>query len=449
MKKYVQEATDINIWKSIQQNLFDRSEDIKSFIEGLDLIEGNAFISLDAKWGEGKTFFVRQIEEVLKYVVAKQWTCEENPIEKMPSYEYLKNNSIVNTIKLRKMYLPIYYNAWMYDNHSDPLMSLLLIMTKICQGVYETKINSEKITEDILSIMSSLPIRVKGINPIDVYKELRSGDKDILSVVQTEEDIKECVKNIFKDIIVERTQKLIIFIDELDRCKPSFAIEMLERIKHYFDDERIIFVVSVNKEQLVYTISNYYGSGFDATRYLNKFFDINLNLPEMNSFDKHRVGHCDDNTNENYWLVKIADELGDFYHLSLRDKLIYKSCIENALAKKGSYISGEFFLISLFVACILLLDIVDLNEKKKFLEGKSSFIEDILPQVDIYKKFVVRVTGDGNIEKHDEQFKTGCEEIIKIYKYAFESEKEEYYEKFDITRDLKQKCIKACNGHTY
>lgn len=76
MKKYVQEATDINIWKSIQQNLFDRSEDIKSFIEGLDLIEGNAFISLDAKWGEGKTFFVRQIEEVLKYVVAKQWTCE-------------------------------------------------------------------------------------------------------------------------------------------------------------------------------------------------------------------------------------------------------------------------------------------------------------------------------------------------------------------------------------
>ena len=101
------------------------------------------------------------------------------------------------------------------------------------------------------------------------------------------------------------------------------------------------------------------------------------------------------------------------------------------------------------MACILLLDIVDLNEKKKFLEGKSSFIEDILPQVDIYKKFVVRVTGDGNIEKQDEQFKTGCEEIIKIYKYAFESEKEEYYEKFDITRNLKQKCIKACNGHTY
>lgn len=449
MKKYVQEATDINIWKSIQQNTFDRGGDIKSFIEGLNLIEGNAFISLDAKWGEGKTFFVRQIEEVLKYVGAKQWACEENLIEKMPSYEYLKNNPIVNSIELSNMYLPIYYNAWMYDNHSDPLMSLLLIMTKICKGVYDTKISSQEVTENILSIMSSLPIRIKGINPIEAYKELRNGNKDILSVVQTEEDVKECVKNIFNDIIVERTQKLIIFIDELDRCKPSFAIEMLERIKHYFDDERIIFVVSLNKEQLVYIISNYYGSGFDATRYLNKFFDINLSLPEMKSFEKHRVGRCDDNTNEKYWLVKIADELGDFYHLSLRDKLIYKSCIENVPAKKGGYVNGEFFLIQLFVACILLLDIVDVNEKKKFLEGKSSFIEEILPQIDIYKKFVVRLTGNGNIKEQDEQFKTGCEEMIKVYKYVFESEKEEYYERFEITSDTRQKCIKACNGHTY
>ena len=56
-------------------------------------------------------------------------------------------------------------------------------------------------------------------------------------LVQTEEEIRERVKGIFNDIIVERAQKLVIFIDELDRCRPSFAIEMLERIKHYFDDE--------------------------------------------------------------------------------------------------------------------------------------------------------------------------------------------------------------------
>lgn len=129
MKKYVQEATDENIWTSIKNNTFGRNKDIKDFIDGLELIDESACISLDAKWGDGKTFFVRQIEEVLKYVLANQRADEENPIEKLPSYEYLKDNEMMAKIDLKHSYLPIYYNAWMYDNHSDPLMSLLLVMT--------------------------------------------------------------------------------------------------------------------------------------------------------------------------------------------------------------------------------------------------------------------------------------------------------------------------------
>lgn len=148
MKKYVQEATDINIWTSIKNNTFGRNKDIKEFIDGLELIDESACISLDAKWGDGKTFFVRQIEEVLKYVLANQRADEENPIEKIPSYEYLKDNEMMAKIDLKHSYLPIYYNAWMYDNHSDPLMSLLLVMTKTCKGVYDTKIDSEKLVKN-------------------------------------------------------------------------------------------------------------------------------------------------------------------------------------------------------------------------------------------------------------------------------------------------------------
>lgn len=152
-------------------------------------------------------------------------------------------------------------------------MSLLLVMTKTCKGVYDTKIDSEKISEKLIKALSTLPISLGEfkMNPFTVAEKLQVKKVDILSLVQTEEEIRERVKGIFNDIIVERAQKLIIFIDELDHCRPSFAIEMLERIKHYFDDERVIFVVSLNKEQLIHTITSYYGSGFDATRYLNKF----------------------------------------------------------------------------------------------------------------------------------------------------------------------------------
>ena len=50
--------------------------------------------------------------------------------------------------------------------------------------------------------------------------------------------------------MVERGNRLIIFIDELDRCKPTFAVHLLEQIKHYIFDDRITFVFSINLEQL-------------------------------------------------------------------------------------------------------------------------------------------------------------------------------------------------------
>ena len=56
MTKYLLDPTDLNIWTSIKDNKFGRANDIKNFIEGLELIDSNACIGIDAKWGEGKTF---------------------------------------------------------------------------------------------------------------------------------------------------------------------------------------------------------------------------------------------------------------------------------------------------------------------------------------------------------------------------------------------------------
>ncbi len=63
MKRLTLEATDENILDSIRNNTFYRIGNIRDFVETLDTIEGNMFISLDARWGEGKTFYVRQIEK--------------------------------------------------------------------------------------------------------------------------------------------------------------------------------------------------------------------------------------------------------------------------------------------------------------------------------------------------------------------------------------------------
>ena len=443
MKKYVQEATDINVWTSLKENTFDRGKDIREFIEGLELIEGNAFISLDAKWGDGKTFFVRQIEETLKFFRAKQMETEEKLLKDLESYEYLKESVAVKETTVEHIYLPVYYNAWMYDDHNDPLMSLLLVMIKQCGGAYNTKINTKSLGERLLAVASSLPISIKKVNPATLINDLQEGKMDILSAVKTEEDIKECVRDVFNDIIVEKAEKLVVFIDELDRCKPSFAIEMLERIKHYFDDERIIFVVSLNKEQLIHTISNYYGSEFDATRYLNRFFDVSINLPEISRYQKQKV-QCTDS--ERFWITQIADELSDDYGFSLRDKLIYKSSIESLPRDAGDAFSQDKMYLTIFEVIIVLLDMVDAKEKKAFLEGRSNILIDLMPRIENYKKYILRNFGidirDDCEEKLTEKYKL----VQEVYEYVFGRDTEEHFKEADISRNLKEICIKACNG---
>jgi hypothetical protein len=75
-------------------------------------------------------------------------------------------------------------------------------------------------------------------------------------------------------------QNLVIFIDELDRCRPTYAIELLERIKHLFSVERLVFVLSTDTEQLSHSIRAVYGNDFDAKKYLNRFIDLDYSLKE-------------------------------------------------------------------------------------------------------------------------------------------------------------------------
>lgn len=72
----------------------------------------------------------------------------------------------------------------------------------------------------------------------------------------------------------------MLFIDELDRCKPDFAIHMLEVIKHVFDVEGVQFVLVCNTQQLKASICHCYGGSVDAQRYLDKFLKFTFALPK-------------------------------------------------------------------------------------------------------------------------------------------------------------------------
>lgn len=75
---------------------------------------------------------------------------------------------------------------------------------------------------------------------------------------------------------------MVVIIDELDRCKPTFAIQTLEVVKHLFDVNNIVFLFAVDIQQLSHSISSVYGQGFDSVGYLCRFFDYIAKMPEPN-----------------------------------------------------------------------------------------------------------------------------------------------------------------------
>ena len=88
---------------------------------------------------------------------------------------------------------------------------------------------------------------------------------------------------------------LVVFVDELDRCRPSFAVELLERIKHLFDVTGIVFVLGINQDELAHSVCAVYGSGFGGRKYLGRLIDLTYTLPEpgLDRFVKSHTGGWD------------------------------------------------------------------------------------------------------------------------------------------------------------
>lgn len=442
MKRTAEEANIENILESIKENKYDRTEDIMDFIIALDQIEGNMFISLDAKWGSGKTFYVRQVEQTLNYLTKKS---KELDIEENIKTAFSK--SPLEKMELQYTYFPVYYNAWLYDNHDDPLMSLIFIISKMCESYCDTKINSATISEKIFSLMDFLSLSIGKFQIGSNFEGVREKfvGKDILSSVKTEDEIREKVKEIFNEIIVENVEKLVVFIDELDRCRPSFAIEMLERIKHYFDDDRIIFVASINREQLIHSISKCYGINFDSTGYLDRFFDKNVYLPEIDT--KYAGGQELNFKNGQSYLRNISKELNDYFHLSLRENLRFYECVSHAVM--SNYVGDFTFqgvILSAFIPIIALLNIKDESKKRRFLQGDSSILSEFFQEIPALYRLACRLV-DSRVES-EESFKIGYEDIKRVYDYAFGIGEWQWHQRaeIEVSYNFKKICMNICSG---
>lgn len=108
-----------------------------------------------------------------------------------------------------------------------------------------------------------------------INDEIKQYDKKKESLTALKQELSQFVKDVCGET------PLVFIVDELDRCRPDYAVEVLEKIKHLFSVDGIVFVLSIDKKQLGNSVRDYYGSDLiDADEYLRRFIDITYTLPE-------------------------------------------------------------------------------------------------------------------------------------------------------------------------
>lgn len=248
-------------------DLFLRGPFAKSLTNLVMQVEEPLVLGLYAKWGEGKSTFV------------EMWKRQLEKINGVPT---------------------IYIDAFENDYFEDPFVCL----TGEVYAYAEEKIGTEtemiesiaktggKVGKIIAKSLGNIALRAATAGAVDTddFGDISKAYSESLDELLNQEistyAIQKGALKSFRDKLSEVAEKLgggkrplVIIVDELDRCKPTFSLEMLERIKHLFAVENVVFVLVLNPEQMGCVIKRVYGDNVDATDYLHKFIDMPVHLP--------------------------------------------------------------------------------------------------------------------------------------------------------------------------
>ena len=236
-------------------------------------------LSINADWGYGKTTFIKMWEKVLQ----------------------------------NEGYQTIYFNAWETDFVADPMMALI---DGLRNGFEAKDLPSEHL-QKVKAFWKTASKLVQLVPQYRIIGEIAEALQEGIGDCTEDNDelqkctsIKQLVYTFRKQLsdfakTIDQEKQLIVFVDELDRCRPDYAVQMLERIKHFFAIDNIIFVLSIDKKVLCKSIKAVYGGlEIDTEAYLRRFIDLEFDLPEPNisdfidaQFDAKGIGEVF----TNYW----------------------------------------------------------------------------------------------------------------------------------------------------
>ncbi|HGM4957424.1 TPA: KAP family NTPase [Serratia liquefaciens] len=227
---------------------------------------------IDGSWGTGKTEFCFKLINLFK---------EDSPEEEI-----------------------IYINAFNEDHTDEPILTLLAAIINLLPESERPSLIEKALPAIRFGVKTTLKAGAAWVlkqNTDNLAEEFSEAvqktsdaaiDSTITSLIKDHVDSDKNIQAL-KSALTEISSKspIYIFIDELDRCKPSFAISILENIKHVFDVDNVKFILITNTQQLQASINHIYGISVDAKRYLDKFIKFSFLLPDTCTLNNQKEIH--------------------------------------------------------------------------------------------------------------------------------------------------------------
>lgn len=360
----VKDLSDEAILAHLRKNTIQRNDQLLTLIKLLNSIDDSATLAIDGTWGSGKTVFIKQLCMLADKNVEDYG---HNSLDEL-EIEELRDNQKV-----------FYFNAWEND-YVDDALSAMILQLIACSG--------ESLNEAALKRATSI------LNPSAALKNLTHDFIDLKGQPKIDKLIKDVSGIVNRHDAVDdfldamksggEDRRVIFIIDEMDRCKPSFAVDLLEVIKHYFVRTDVTFIITANITELSHTIKKYYGYEFDGYAYLNKFFDFIISLKKVDTTDYAR------NTLNwipgGYTVHKVAHDIIRYYKFSMREINAYHSSlylVEKFLSRDRNWREEQYSIQLIFVPLALALKIKNNDDFTDFTTGRGEgLLRTLLPNTD-------------------------------------------------------------------
>ena len=245
----------------------DRRQTAEALSRFIGVIDGPCVVSLDAEWGMGKTTFLRM------------WQAH-----------------------LHDQGFPVVmFNAWDNDFANEPFLAISeeiqSSLGEAAGGAGGTAGRLKNAAIDVLAnaapaLVRTVATAAAGGVAGDVAAALAGHVMGLAEQDLTRYGAAKAAMNEFRAPLASAAEAeadvegkrppLVVLVDELDRCRPLYSVELLEVLKHLFAVRGVVFVLAVNRSQLANAVKALYGAEFDAEMYLRRFFDIDLHLPGVN-----------------------------------------------------------------------------------------------------------------------------------------------------------------------